>query len=267
MLALIDGDAITFIAASSADGRVYVCDDGSEHKYKKDALLVCTNPTLEYRPEPDSHAMHNAKLLMKDALETAGTDECVVYLKGDGNFREEIFAEYKHNRNDQRRPHHIQTVRDWLVRHYDTKFCDGVEVDDILGIVQSSLPEDTIIVSHDKDLDMIPGWHVRLKRGGAHEKYYITPEEGMHKFWCQVLTGDATDNIAGIRGVGPKTAEKILFGMMGADYDDYEDLVLNEYTARGYSHADFERARDLIWILREPLAEPNGDGDNGGESE
>lgn len=269
MLALIDGDAITFIAASSADGRVYVCADGSEHKYKKDALKVDPSPTLEYRPEPDAHAKHNARLLIEDALASAGTSDCVIYLKGDGNFREEIFDAYKANRENTRRPHHISTVRNYLNKHYSCAFVDGMEVDDALGIIQYNADDedDTIIITHDKDLDMIPGWHLRIKRGGEHARYFINEPTANHIFWLQVLTGDTTDNIAGIKGVGPKTAEKMLEGMQGSSYDEYQEEVRRIYVSKGYTTEDFERARDLIWILREPLGEPNNTGAEGGGTE
>lgn len=249
MKALIDGDAIIFISASSADGRVYTCPDGSEHKYKKDALMSCDDPVLEYRPEPDSHAIHNARLLMEDALNFAGTNECVIYLKGETNFRDELFPDYKKNREGTRKPHHITTVRKWLEKNYETVTAEGMEVDDCLGIAQCAADDNTtVIISHDKDLDMIPGWHVRLKRGGEHDKYYITDEEGMYKFYCQVLTGDSTDNIKGLAKVGPKTAAKILSGHTP---DEYAELVKAEYLSRGYSEKDYELCRDLIWILRQ----------------
>jgi len=67
--------------------------------------------------------------------------------------------------------------------------------------------EHTCICSIDKDLDQIPGWHYNFVK---QIKYKITPEEGLKHFYTQLLTGDRIDNIMGVPGVGPKTAEKIL---------------------------------------------------------
>jgi len=116
-----------------------------------------------------------------------------------------------------------------------------------LGIEQTS---NTIIASIDKDLDMVPGKHFNFVK---NKHYEISNAEGRHKFWCQMLTGDKTDNIPGIHGIGPKTAEKIL-NECKTD-NDYRIRVLSYYTDNVYSIPCPEDHVDLIgkllWIRRE----------------
>ena len=83
-----------------------------------------------------------------------------------------------------------------------------MEAEDKVGILAyAAKNRDHIIVSQDKDLKNIPGWHYNP----VNEKlWYTTLQEANHHFWCQVLTGDRVDNILGIPGVGDKTALKIL---------------------------------------------------------
>ena len=141
-----------------------------------------------------------------------------------GNFRVKVYPEYKANRV-QERPKHYNALREYLINNEKAEVSWGQEADDLLGIEQTG---NTIIASIDKDLDMVPGLHYNF----VNDKHYsISNSVGKHKFWCQMLTGDATDNIPGIRGIGPKKAEKILNGCYtDRDYlasvcAAYEDLT------------------------------------------
>lgn len=164
---------------------------------------------------------------------------------GKGNFRVSIYPDYKANRK-QERPKHYNALRDYLVAHEGAEVAWGQEADDLLGIEQT---DKTIIASIDKDLDMIPGMHYNFVKG-LH--YNVSNKEGRHKFWCQMLTGDSTDNIPGINKVGPKTAEKLLEGCI-SDHD-YKVAVLAAYD----DMTDVECSTDhlnwlgkLLWIRRE----------------
>jgi 5'-3' exonuclease len=93
---------------------------------------------------------------------------------------------------------------------------DGFEADDELAdearmLFNDSLEEDYVICTIDKDLDTVPGWHYRWAIYNKPSSYYwVTPEESRHHYWVSVLTGDNADNIIGLKGIGPKKAEKIL---------------------------------------------------------
>ena len=63
------------------------------------------------------------------------------------------------------------------------------------------------MVSDDKDLRTIP---CKLYRPMADEKLDITQKQADTHFLTQTLTGDPTDGYSGCKGVGAKTAEKIL---------------------------------------------------------
>ena len=85
-----------------------------------------------------------------------------------------------------------------------------LEVDDAVAIRAKSYRAagiDYVIVGNDKDLYQIPGKHYSYR---THKMIEISPEEAELNKYTQVLVGDSTDNITGIPGTGPKTAEKIL---------------------------------------------------------
>lgn len=102
----------------------------------------------------------------------------------------------------------------------------GVEADDLIATAVRKIREsgeECIIVSADKDfgqcvgpgvLQLAPpptanpalGWR-RLDAAGVTEKFGVPPERIADYL---ALVGDASDNIPGLRGVGPKTAVKWL---------------------------------------------------------
>ena len=120
---------------------------------------------------------------------------------------------------------------------------EGQEADDAIGIKAYTLdPEDCIIYSIDKDLDMIRGWHYNFVKD---KEYYVKEEDTLRTFYKQVLTGDRVDNIPGLKGIGDKKAEKIL-GDASTEKELFP-LVLAAYD--NDIHRMTEMAQ-LLWIRR-----------------
>jgi DNA polymerase-1 len=73
-------------------------------------------------------------------------------------------------------------------------------------------------------------------------------------FFYQLLMGDVADNIPGIKGVGPKKAEKIL--SKGSTTEQWWDLTVEEYAKAYPKHSEnelcdmlYERG-NMLWIQR-----------------
>ncbi len=150
--------------------------------------------------------------LILEAVHATGRS---IYLtSGDkSNFRHTIFPDYKANRKAPK-PKHYDLLRNHLVNTHAAELCYGQEADDMLGIEATRITEaeglaKCVICSIDKDLDQIPGQHYNFVKGIL---YNINPYEGLLKFYTQLLMGDATDNIQGIPGIGPKKAATALLG-------------------------------------------------------
>jgi len=162
-------------------------------------------------------------------------------VKGKGNFRMEIDPTYKGNRpaltDEQKR--RLNMLHSYAVDEVGAIMCDGWEADDQVRAWSYEADQENIpwiIAGIDKDLLQIPGMHFNY--GGTEKKPMamddrwktISPTEGDYRFACQLLTGDTSDNIFGIKGVGPKKAEKAL-----ADKDKKSmmlavmDMYKNEY--------------------------------------
>lgn len=261
MKALIDGDIILYAVGFASERRYYECSDGFMCTKAKEAKAHCAETEWEYTlqrdPSPSKVWKGNANAMLKSILEQTEASDHTLYFTGKGNFRETIYPEYKANRKGMDKPLCYKKLKEYLCDNYTCETVQGIEADDALGINQE---EDTIICSLDKDLDMIPGWHYNWNK---KEVFEINKADADLNFWLQVLTGDMTDNIVGLRGVGPKTAFKLLSACNHYDTPNYFTKCYFEYFKRDRIE-DLETNCELLWIQRgtdslwiDLLEEPN----------
>lgn len=208
----------------------------------------------EVNLEPVSHALHNVKVSVQKALDACDcTDfDVKMYLSGKDNFRNQVATTrpYKGNRDRTHRPQHEKAIRDFIKSTWDTTEAVNEEADDLLGIAQTKYgPQDSIIISIDKDLDQIPG----LKYNLMHDvRYNVDQKKADYLFHMQLLTGDATDNIPGLPGIGPGKAAKALHGMETAE--EQMEEVIRMYQIHSGKDDWLEYLREqgrLIYIRRE----------------
>ncbi len=137
---------------------------------------------------------------------------------GKTNFRHEIYPKYKANRQEapQDLIPQFEIIKETLNTLGITLIgVDGYEADDIISTLVKYY-DSCEILSSDKDLiQLISNSTVIYEPFKNHiidqkyviEKFAITP----NKFLDYLsLTGDASDNIPGVPGIGPKTASKLL---------------------------------------------------------
>ena len=207
--------------------------------------------------EPVSHALHNVREVIEAIKQALGSDDVLVFLSGDTNFRFDIATErpYKGNRIDAPKPVHYQAITEYLKETYPYRLSEGQEADDDLGIEQTLLTEGgnweaSCIVSIDKDLDMIPGNHYNWVK---EEPYFMEPKDADLAFYTQLVTGDPTDNVPGIPKKGIAAARKALKDAETVEqmYLAVRDLYIQAFTEKFADAALLEQAR-LLWIRRYP---------------
>lgn len=202
-----------------------------------DGDLICYRACCGPESWSDPEVGINASLdSLSFFFENTGVYEYEIYFSGENNFRKKIYPEYKANRKAERPPS-LPMVKQHFI-HYPDQVADELEADDLLGLNQT---EETCIVSIDKDMLTIPGWHYNFVKD---EFTYITPLQALSLFYTQLLTGDAADNIKGAKGIGAKKAANILehcyqeeeFFLACLDYfSSYEEMKMNA---------------DCLWIQR-----------------
>lgn len=148
-------------------------------------------------------AVYRVNEMIENTLAEVEASEYKLFLTSPDNFRKHIYPEYKANRTATK-PKHLQFLRDYLVESWQGTVAEKMEADDYLGINQH---ESSIICSIDKDLLQVPGKHYNFVK---KEFYEVDVETGSRNFYTQLLTGDTSDNIKGIAGIGPVKAKKAL---------------------------------------------------------
>jgi DNA polymerase-1 len=132
------------------------------------------------------------------------------------------------------------------------------EADDLIASAAGKLAARgcrVVVVSGDKDLlqlvdDEISMWDPMSDKwwdkAAIEEKYGVRTDQLLDYF---ALTGDSADNIPGVPGVGPKTAQKLIaqYGSLEGLYEAVEGLKKSKMKERLIAHRDDAfLSRDLI---------------------
>jgi DNA polymerase-1 len=167
-------------------------------------------------------------------------------------FRHEVFEDYKANR--QETPEDVRAgipVVKEIVKAFNIPVLEmqGYEADDIIGTIAkkaSTKGYTVFMMTPDKDFGQIVEDNIFLYKpaymGNAVD--ILGPEEVKEKWGIENvdqvrdmlgLQGDASDNIPGIPGVGPKTARKYI-----QEYKTVENLVAHAHELKGKQKENVE---------------------------
>lgn len=256
--ALIDGDILCYRSGFAAEHSHYILVDRDAgvpvEEFDSHAdfrAWTKDNPDWEqqydidsYRTvEPVSHALANVKSTIAKILDKTNCNEFVVFLSSGNNFRSKIatIKEYKGNRKDARKPEHYAAIWEYLIKHYGAFVVESIEADDALAMCQT---KDTVICSIDKDLLQVPGFHYDWV---GDFKTLVSPAVGKRKLYQQVLTGDSTDNIPGIRGIGPVKARAIITEPNCADEEFLFAVCMDHWRDYLVERADWGEYKDMLF--------------------
>jgi len=172
------------------------------------------------------------RLLIKLASENPSADFLVLADSGRETFRKEILQDYKSNRKEA--PKELKVQIPLCESAFETlglKICkkEGFEADDLIaGAVKffKDKYDRCVIVSQDKDLSQLVDEKVALF--DVSKNKIMGPEDIKKNFGVSpdkiplflALVGDSSDNIPGIKGIGPKTAAKLI-----EQFESLEDLL------------------------------------------
>lgn len=290
MIALVESDELAYRAAFGCQKTVYTVHIAKgktyklKNKYSKKQItdhFVRLNKQLdidytltsETVIEPDYHAKRNIDCAVQRIKDIEGVTEVRLFLSpGDkSNFRYNVAVTpgskgqgYKAGRGEK--PVHLALCRERLKKYYGAEEVFGYEADDALGMYRTG---DDLLVHIDKDIDMIPGKHYHH----IDRRFYDVPSEGigylilnekkllgggLKWFYAQMLMGDPTDNIPGIKGVGIVGAYNLL-----NDCVTEEDCIARIVEQYRHHHptnyiSRIDEIADLLWICRK-------EGETGGQ--
>ena len=239
--------------------RVYLID-GYSLLYRAFYALPQSISTSSGLPTNALYGFTSMLLKLLDSDEEVGLG--VVWDGGMPKFRTEIYPEYKAQRSAM--PEELKAQLDHLDQILDamnvhTIRAEGFEADDALATLSKLIPDDVelMIVTGDQDAMQLVDGNVkvmRTTRGVSEtksygrdevvEEYGVTPEQIPD---YKALTGDPSDNIPGVRGVGPKGASKLLqqFGTVENLYENLESV-----SAKG-TRSKLEEGKDSAFLSLE----------------
>jgi hypothetical protein len=218
----------------------------------------------EYDILAEGSVKESCDTFLRDILLLTGCDDYIAAFSSKECFRNELYkyAPYKGGRPEK--PEWMLLWEPVIRKHYVGKHGfvepEFMEADDICVAMAHYCSEDGIgwvIASPDKDLRQIAGRFYDYRQQ-ANPDIAASPmgvtslsaEQAHRNFWMSVLTGDSTDNIKAVPGLGPVKAGKLLDEAM--DPLQYSSLALSAYTkyfGSHYGNIIFRETVDTIMML------------------
>ena len=222
-----------------------------------------SNPMTNSKGMPTS-TVFGFTLALEDILRKEDPSHIAVVFDPPGpNFRHAMFPEYKANRDAT--PEDIKTAIPYikkLVEGFNIPVVEvsGYEADDVIGTMAKQAEKEGFTVymmTPDKDFAQLVSDRIFMYKpgrgGGAaevmglaevREKFLVERPEQVIDFLA--LMGDAADNIPGAKGVGEKTAKKLIgqFGTVEGVYENIEQL-------KGKQKENLENSHELVKLSKE----------------
>lgn len=227
-------------------------------------FALIKNPQINSKGQNTSAIMGFMNSLI-DVVKRERPDHLAVcFDKGGSEARNEMFPEYKANRDETPDairfaiPHIYKILKAMKI---PIMVQEGYEADDVIGTLAKKAEKEgytTFMVTPDKDFAQLVSENIFMYRpvfGGGYETWGIP--EVQKKFEVkdpiQVIDflgmmGDSSDNIPGLPGVGEKTAKKFL-----AEFGTMENLFANTAKLKGKMKEKVE-ANSEVGLLSKKLA-------------
>lgn len=220
------------------------------------------NPLVNSSGQNTSAIFGFARMLLKLIKEQSPDYLAVAFDPPVKSFRFKLYEEYKANR--QKMPDDMRSQVEEIKNMVKTLgipllMFNEFEADDILGTVAekySSKNVEVYLVTGDKDAYQLVHDNVRIyastkgiseyeiyDREGVINKIGLPPEKVID---YMALMGDASDNVPGIKGIGEKTALKLI-----TDFGTLENLFDNADSIKGKTGELVKNGRDMAMLSRE----------------
>jgi DNA polymerase-1 len=215
--------------------------DGMALAYRSYFAFI-NRPLLNSKGENTSAIYGFVTTLMRILEDEKPDHVAVVFDTKEPTFRHKKFPEYKATR--QKMPEDMASQLDRLkdvVRAFNTPLLElpGFEADDIIGTLARRAEKEgvlTFMVTGDKDYMQLISPLIKMykpgKAGGekeiveergVKEKFGVTPEQVIDVL---ALTGDKSDNVPGVPGIGDKTAIPLIqeYGSLDRLYENVDRI-------------------------------------------
>jgi DNA polymerase-1 len=233
--------------------------DGHALAYR--AYFALTSTGFQTRDGEPTHAVYGFALMLLAVWEEYNPEYLAVAFDLGDTFRHKQYAEYKATREKMPDDLGMQISRiEQLVRAFNIPVftAENFEADDVLGSLARQASEqnvETIIVTGDRDAFQLVSPAVKVLISGRsfsdRELYDETRIEARYGLppaklvELKGLTGDTSDNIPGVKGIGEKGGVKLLkqYGSLENIYEHLDELPKGQRTK-------LDAARDTAFLSR-----------------
>jgi DNA polymerase-1 len=233
----------------------FILVDGSAYLFRAYHAL----PSLTNKKGFPTSAIFGVLNMLKKLKEEFAPEKILIVFDAKGkNFRHQLYPDYKANRLAMPEDLGIQ-IEPLLelikLMGYPLYRHTGVEADDVIGtlaIRAKKHHEEVLIISSDKDLTQLltvginifdPMKNIAIDQKYLQEKLGVLPEQIIDFL---ALTGDSSDNIPGLPGVGPKTAAKWL-----QQYQDLDTLLAHKDKITGKVGETLRQNTNQVLLAKE----------------
>lgn len=212
--------------------------DGSAFAYR--AFFAIRNLSNS-KGQPTNAVYGFARMLIKILREQKPSHIAVVFDAPGKTFRDDLYADYKATR--QETPEDLASqfpLMHELVEALNIRIImhPGVEADDVMGTLgrrAEAAGMEAVLVTGDKDmLQLVTDKVCVFDPGKGDQGQWIGPDEVLERFGVPPnhvidalgLMGDTSDNVPGVRGIGPKSAKSLLerYKTIEGIYEHIEEL-------------------------------------------
>jgi len=224
-------------------------------------FVFIKNPLVNSRGQNTSAIFGFARMILSLIKEQSPEYFAVAFDPPSKSFRFRIYEEYKANR--QKMPDDLRSQIDEiknLVKEIGIPVIESsdFEADDILGTMAKKYASpllDVYLVTGDKDAYQLLDENVKIyanKKGIAdyeiYDKNNIVEKTGLKPEFIidyMALMGDSSDNIPGVRGIGEKTALKLI-----SEHSTLENIYTNIESIKGKTKTLLEEGKDMAFLSR-----------------
>ncbi len=164
--------------------------------------------------------------IARSIARSAGAESYVMHITPTGSDKggrrdQAVQAEYQASRGDKDPPEHLSPLRGYIGTAMPSGIHLDQEADDGMAQAAYDDPGNVVVCSKDKDLLMVPGWHLDMN---TYALWWQDPKDygslsvkvdkngknsgitgrGPMWFFAQCLMGDAADTIKGLPSVAPE---------------------------------------------------------------
>lgn len=235
--------------------------DGNNLMFRSYYATAYTGNIMKNSKGFPTNALYGFTSMINKIVEEEKPEYMAVAFDIGKNFRHEKYDHYKEGRRETsedlkvQMPYARKILEAMGIKHYEV---ENFEADDIIGTIAAMAdkdPEfDATIVSSDRDLlqlisDVVDVKLLKQKGFIRYNKETFKDDYGIEPIRIidlKALSGDASDNVPGVKGIGEKTALKLL-----QEYGTLENIYANIDLIKGATHERLVNDRDSAFFSKD----------------